>query len=158
MDVPYPRLRGGGYHLVAGTASKPCYEWAHGTGVLFAGGHPSTAHCIVFPRNAVWIQHDGGARFVADASIATIYNQGQSYRRWAISADGDRCDWIAFDVDVVRDVIAAVSPPDSEAVWPFRFEWAPVDSRFYAAQRQLFQALDARDQHDPMSTDEHPSP
>src|SRR4029079_12205942 len=50
---------------------------------------------VVFPRSSVWIQHEGSPRFLADPTIATIYNRGQHYQRFAASDEGDRCDWFA---------------------------------------------------------------
>src|SRR5437764_249168 len=43
---------------------------------LFGGGLPSTAHCIVFSRTPVWIQHDGGQRYVADPTVITFHSRG----------------------------------------------------------------------------------
>src|SRR5262245_6683959 len=65
-------------------------------------GHPSFAdsgpirnHCFVFPRTPVIIRHRDERPFAADATLVTLYNKGQEYRRAAVSADGDRCDWYA---------------------------------------------------------------
>src|SRR5688500_4000306 len=60
----------------------------------FGGGQPCTGHTIVFPRRAVWIQHEGGASFVADAARVPLYNRGQVYRRSAIDPRGDACEWL----------------------------------------------------------------
>src|SRR5262245_56249171 len=59
----------------------------------FAGGSPSTSHCIVFSRTPVWIQHDRGMRYVADPTVVTFHTRGRAYRRWRIGDVGDRCDW-----------------------------------------------------------------
>src|SRR5690348_15776892 len=48
---------------------------------------------VVFPRTSVWIQHEGSRPFLADPTIATIYNRSQRYQRFPAGADGDRCDW-----------------------------------------------------------------
>src|SRR5687768_16780441 len=45
----------------------------------FRGGQPCSGHTVVFPRRAVWIQHEGGASFVADAARVPLYNRGQVY-------------------------------------------------------------------------------
>ena len=109
---------------------------------LFPGGQPCSSFCIVFPRGSAWIQHEGGRRFVADPSVATAYNQGQIYHRWHIGGRADRCDWLAFPVSIVRDVVGRYSPADAEhRQWPLRFVSAPLGARAYAGQRQLFAAL-----------------
>ena len=109
---------------------------------LFPGGQPCSSFCIVFPRDAAWIQHEGARRFVADPSVATFYNQGQVYRRWSIGRRPDRCDWLAFPESIVRDAVRTCSPADAEhSDRPFRFGFAPLDARAYAAQRQMFETL-----------------
>ena len=110
---------------------------------LFPGGQPCSSFCVVFPREAAWIQHDDCPRFVADARVATLYNQGQVYRRWSIGRRPYRCDWLAFPAAVVRDAVRLHSPADAERVGgPFRFGFAPVAATVYAAQRQLFDRLE----------------
>src|SRR5688572_10540616 len=110
---------------------------------LFPGGQPCSSFCVVFPREAAWIQRDDGPRFVADTRVATLYNQGQLYRRWSIGRRPDRSDWLAFPAAVVRDAVRLYSPADAEgAGGPFRFGFAPVAANLYAAQRHLFDRLE----------------
>jgi AraC family transcriptional regulator len=127
------------------------------TDAVFPGGQPSTAHCIVFPRTAVWIQHEGGRRFVADPSVVTLYNRGQTYWRWRISPIGDRSDWLAFPPDVIGDAIAGVAPADAEngTGRPFRFASSRMDARFYALQRRLFSRLEIGGGPDRLQTEEY---
>jgi AraC family transcriptional regulator len=109
---------------------------------LFPGGQPCSSFCIVFPRDAAWIQHEGARRFVADPSVATFYNRGQVYHRWSIGRRPDRCDWLAFPASIVRDAVRTCSPADAEhSERPFRFGSAALDARAYAAQRQMFETL-----------------
>jgi AraC-like DNA-binding protein len=111
---------------------------------VFEGGLPSTSHCIVFPRTAVWIQHEGGSRFVADPSIVTLYNRNYSYRRWRISDEGDRSDWLAFPAEVILDAVTTAAPAEAarfRAEVPFRRWSLPADAKLYAAQRRLFERL-----------------
>ena len=112
---------------------------------LFAGGLPSTAHCIVFSRTPVWIQHDGGVRYVADPTCITFHNRGRAYRRWKIDARGDRCDWLAFSVDVVTDLVGRLDHDrlDRQEEAPFRFQYTPADPMLYLRQRRLFDRLHA---------------
>jgi AraC family transcriptional regulator len=109
---------------------------------LFDGGLPSTAHCIVFSRTAVWIQHEGGARYVADPTVVTFHTRGRSYRRWRIAEAGDRCDWIAFPDDVVREAVAYASPAQLNADRvSFPFQYAASTPAMYVRQRRLVRRL-----------------
>lgn len=100
---------------------------------LFHRESPSTAHCIVFSRTAVWIQHEDGPRYVADPTVVTFHNRDRTYQRWRI-ADADRCDWIAFADEALRDVL--------RDRW-FPREFTPVASAVYARQRRLFDRVTA---------------
>jgi AraC family transcriptional regulator len=124
---------------------------------LFKGGMPSTSHRIVFPRRAVWIQHEGGRRFVVDQSVVTLYNRNVRYWRWAISPEGDRSDWLAFPGDVIRQTIAAVAPSEGEGVRvesPFHDSSVAATARLYAAQRTLFSMLERGGTVDPLPIEE----
>jgi hypothetical protein len=114
---------------------------------LFEGGEPSTAHCIVFSQTPVWIQHDGGRRYVADPTRVTFHNRGRAYRRWQIDARGDRCRWIAFAEDVALAAIDRVDPDcvDRSPGAPFRFQFMTAPALVYLRQHRFFRALDSRD-------------
>jgi AraC-like DNA-binding protein len=109
----------------------------------FGGGRPSTAHCVVFSRTPVWIQHEGGVRYVADPTRVTFHNRGREYRRWRIDARGDHCDWLAFSADVVADLVWDLDPHhiDRRHAAPFRFQFAPADPPLYLRQRLMFDRL-----------------
>jgi AraC family transcriptional regulator len=109
----------------------------------FAGGEPSTSHCVVFSRTPVWIQHDGGARYVADATRLTLHNRGRAYRRWRIDDRGDRCNWLAFSEAAIAAVVGRWDPAhiDRAAAAPFRFQHAPAAPALYLRQRGLFERL-----------------
>jgi AraC family transcriptional regulator len=109
----------------------------------FAGGEPSTSHCLVFSRTPVWIQHDAGIRYVADATRITLHNQGRAYRRWKIDERGDHCSWLAFAGDVVAAAIGRRDPGrfDRDAAWPFTHPFVPATERIYLRQWQLFDRL-----------------
>jgi AraC-like DNA-binding protein len=109
-------------------------------------GHPSFTdsgpirnHCFVFPRTPVIIRHRDERPFAADATLVTLYNQGQEYRRAVVSADGDRCDWYAVSPHVIRDALAGLDPraADDERR-PIRFAFARAGARTYLQQRRLF--------------------
>jgi AraC-like DNA-binding protein len=123
---------------------------------LFRGGEPCSSFCIVFPREAAWIQHEGGRRFLADASVATLYNQGQIYHRWAVGHRPDRADWLAFPAATVRDVVRTFDPAAADdPERPLRFGWAPVSATIYAAQRRLFDRLKSSSPQDLEDLEEH---
>jgi len=122
---------------------------------LFPGGGPCSSFCVVFPREVAWIQHEEGPRFVADPRLATLYNQGQVYRRWSIGRRPDRCDWLAFPAGVVREAVRVHSPRDADdARRPFRFGSAPVAPNVYLAQRRLFDRLERGAIGDPADIEE----
>lgn len=97
---------------------------------------------FVFPRSAVWIEHQGARPFAADPTLATLYNGGAPYRRRPIGAEGDRCDWYAFAPETLLDVVASVDPAIRERPErPFRFPHAPVDAVALVAERRVARAL-----------------
>ena len=104
----------------------------------FAGGACS-GHTMVFPREALWIQHAGSRRFLADPTLITFYNKGQEYRRFALSRT-DRCDWLAFPDDVLREVVLD-STGSTHDHRPFGFEHGPSHPQLYLRQRRLFRSL-----------------
>ncbi len=122
---------------------------------LFPGGSPCSAHSIVFPREVAWIQHEGRPRFVADTSMATIYNRGQVYRRWSIGERPDRSDWLAFPDTVVRDAVTRFDGADGDSpATPLRHVCATVDADLYARQRRLFVALEQQSAGDALAVEE----
>jgi AraC-like DNA-binding protein len=122
---------------------------------LFPGGLPSTSCCFVFPRSSVFIQHEGGRRFLADPTLVTFHNRGGVYRRFAASDDGDRADWFALAPDVLVDVVRPFDPAVAERPErPFRLERAPCDPATYLAQRMLFERLGGADRPDALAVEE----
>ena len=94
---------------------------------------------FVFPRNAVWIEHDGGKPFVADSTVVPLYNAGHPYRRRRIAAEGDRTDWFSVTPSLLREMLASHGSPSADAEWRlFRSDYARVDSRTFLIQRAVF--------------------
>jgi len=93
----------------------------------------------VFPRTAVEIEHEHERAFAANPNVVTFYNRGQSYRRRAISSDGDRCDWFGVSADVARDAIRAYDAGVDDRADPFQLVRGWSDPRTYFLQRRLFQ-------------------
>ncbi len=88
------------------------------------------------------IQHEHEPAFVANPNVVTFYNQGQPYRRSAISSDGDRCDWFGADIDIVRDVVRGFDPAvDERPEMPFKLTHGPGDAHTYLSQRRLFKHI-----------------
>jgi AraC family transcriptional regulator len=106
----------------------------------FLDSGPSSDALFVFPRQGVWIQHEGGRPFVADPNTVTYYNKGQRYRRQQLSEAGDHGEWYAVSPDAIADTLAAHEPaaidrPDL----PFRFTHGPSDADSYLRQRLVFE-------------------
>jgi AraC-like DNA-binding protein len=105
----------------------------------FADSGPASDTLFVFPRDSVWIQHDGSEPFVADMNTVTYYNAGQHYRRRQLSAWGDRCEWFAFSPAVVAEALAVHEPAAADRPdRPFVFSHGPADADSYLQQRLVF--------------------
>lgn len=107
---------------------------------VFLDSGPVPDALFVFPRQSVWIQHDGGRPFVADPNTVTYYNKGQPYRRQRLSEAGDHCEWYAVAPEAIADTLAAHEPaavdrPDT----PFTFTHGPSDAESYLRQRLVFE-------------------
>lgn len=108
----------------------------------FADSGPIRDHCFVFPRTPVVIQHKDASPFATDATMVTVYNRGQEYRRRAVSLDGDRCDWYAVADTLLRDALVEVDPAAADDCRrPIRFAFVRSDAATYWQQRQLFTRL-----------------
>jgi AraC-like DNA-binding protein len=109
----------------------------------------------VFPRESVWIQHERGRRFVGDPSVATLYNRGESYRRWSIGGRPDRCDWLAFPDSMLRGAVRGFAPAAADAPGgPLRATSAPISAAVYAAQRRMFLHVTAHPAPEPLPVEE----
>jgi AraC-like DNA-binding protein len=121
----------------------------------FADSGPARHDCFVFPRTAVAIHHEHEPAFVANSNVVTFYDRGVPYRRRAISARGDHCDWFAVDRDVVRDIVSTLDPAAPHAgrrVFPC--SRALADGRTYLQQRRLVDALLVRQPLEPLAVEE----
>lgn len=96
----------------------------------------------MFPRRAVWIQHEGGHPFVADPTCITLYNPRASYERRALDPDGDHSDWFEVPEAVVRDVVARHDRAAAESpARILRYTRAPARPEPYLAHRRLHEYL-----------------
>jgi AraC-like DNA-binding protein len=109
----------------------------------FRDSGPTENFLVVFPRTAVWVRHSGSRAFVADPSLATIYNAGQEYTREPISPDGDRCEWLGVSREIALDIAASFDRRACDRCdTPFIPQYAPVGRELYLAQRALFARFD----------------
>ncbi|HYG61570.1 MAG TPA: helix-turn-helix transcriptional regulator [Thermoanaerobaculia bacterium] len=121
----------------------------------FHDSGPAENDIFVFPRTSVWLQHEGGKRFVVDPNSVTFYNKGQVYRRGKVSEEGDHCEWFAFRPQVLVDAVRAHDPavvehPDQ----PFSFSHGPSDPRSYLVQRLLVRQLMKGELIEPLRVEE----
>ncbi|MEP7117352.1 MAG: hypothetical protein ABI880_07215, partial [Acidobacteriota bacterium] len=94
----------------------------------------------MFPRTSVWIQHEGGPKFVADPTVVTYYNAGQRYRRSALSPAGDHGEWFAVAPDALAEALLPLDPAAADrGARLFPFSHGPSDRRSYAEQRAVFE-------------------
>jgi AraC-like DNA-binding protein len=121
----------------------------------FVDSGPASDMLFVFPRGGVWIQHDGGRPFVADANTVTYYNKGQCYTRRKLSSWGDQCEWFAVAPEAVAETLAlhepaAIDRPDR----PFRFSHGPSDPDSYLRQRTVFEHVSREPRADRLFVEE----
>lgn len=105
----------------------------------FRTAGPIEGYSVVFPRSAVWIEHEGKRPFVADPHVITIYNRGQLYTRRAIAAEGDRSDWLSVSRPLATAIVAGIAAEaSSHEEGPFPVAFAPASAELYFRQRVLF--------------------
>lgn len=122
---------------------------------VFADSGPARAHLFVFPRTSVFIQHEGGPRFVADPATVTYYNRGQRYRRGPLSPAGDRGEWFAVAPSVLAEVLSRREPSAGDrGERLFAMTHGPSDRRSYLEQRAVFEHVCREPSPDPLFVDE----
>jgi AraC-like DNA-binding protein len=106
----------------------------------FADSGPIQNDIFVFPRSSVRIRHAGGPAFVADHTMATVYNRGQIYDRRAVAEEGDRSDWFAVPRAAALDAVRAHGLEPGPA-GPFAFPFVTVSDEAYLSQRRVFRRV-----------------
>ena len=105
----------------------------------FADSGPTRGHLLVFPREAVEIEHADGAPIIAEPNIVMVYNRGQHYTRRALSPDGDRCEWFAYPAHTVIEAHVANGLRVDDEERPFgALTHAPSSARSYLLARVAF--------------------
>ncbi|MGQ0835691.1 MAG: helix-turn-helix transcriptional regulator [Gammaproteobacteria bacterium] len=108
----------------------------------FADSGPTQNFCFVFPRTAVWIEHEGSRPFVADPNVIPLYNRAHPYRRRAISPQGDRTDWFGVSPELLREGLGRYDPHAADSPdKPFRVGYVPSTPPIYAWQRAVFDCV-----------------
>jgi AraC-like DNA-binding protein len=121
----------------------------------FGDSGPAKVYCFVFPRTAVWIQHDGSAPFVADSTVVPLYNAGYPYRRRRISRDGDRTDWFGVNATTLRDALSAHGLPAAEAEHRlFARDFSRAPAATFLRQRRVFEYVRANERPDGLYVEE----
>lgn len=121
----------------------------------FLDSGPSSDALFVFPRVSVWIEHEDGAPFVADANTVTYYNKGQRYRRRELSARGDHCEWFAVAPEAIADTLSAHEPAAIDRPqMPFPFRRGPSDPDSYFRQRMVFHHVSTEGKPDRLYVEE----
>ena len=114
---------------------------------IFVDSGPTAEALFVFPREGVWIKHEGRAPFVADANTVTYYNKGQSYTRRKLSVRGDHCEWFAVAPEAITETLSAHDPSAADRPdRPFTFTHGPSDPDSYLRQRMVFEHI-CHEQH-----------
>lgn len=121
----------------------------------FFDSGPSSDALFVFPREGVWIEHEGEDAFVADANTVTYYNKGQCYRRRKLSARGDQCEWFAVAPEAIAETLSAHEPAAIDRTdSPFPFTRGPSDPDSYLRQRMLFHHVSSERKPDRLYVEE----
>jgi AraC family transcriptional regulator len=121
----------------------------------FGDSGPTREYCFVFPRTAVWIEHEGRPPFVADANVVPLYNAGHPYRRRQIADVGDRTDWFGVSPAILREMLTGLDPAAADDSWRlFRFDFARVAHRTFLKQRAVFTHVRTTDASDALYIEE----
>ena len=122
---------------------------------IFVDSGPTAEALFVFPREGVWIKHEGRAPFVADANTVTYYNKGQSYTRRKLSVRGDHCEWFAVAPEAITETLSAHDPSAADRPdRPFTFTHGPSDPDSYLRQRMVFEHVCHEQQADRLFVEE----
>jgi AraC family transcriptional regulator len=121
----------------------------------FSDSGPIRSHLVVFPRTSVTITHAGSEPIIASPNVVMFYNQGQAYRREAISERGDLCEWYAFHPQILLDALRTYDPAIEEhSEQPFQLSWGPCNPASYLQQRLVFRHIGEAAHPDPLYIEE----
>jgi AraC-like DNA-binding protein len=106
---------------------------------VFHNTGPADNFCFVFPRTAVAIAHEHEHPFLANPTVATLYNKGQVYERSPVSPAGDYCDWFAIKPQAIADVRETLNLKGGKSHELFAQTHVFADDATYLRQRQVFE-------------------
>jgi AraC-like DNA-binding protein len=122
---------------------------------VFLDSGPTPEALFVFPREGVWIQHEGSEPFVADANTVTYYNRGQAYTRRKLSHRGDQCEWFSVAPEAIAETLSAHEPAAIDRPeMPFTFTHGPSDPDTYLRQRMVFEHVSREQNADRLFVEE----
>ena len=121
----------------------------------FAGGGPQRCPFIVFPRSSVRIARLHGAPIVYTPNTISFHEIGDVYGRSPVSAEGERCDWIALAPKLLREISADYDHAAADRERIFVAPIAPSSPSIYMAQRALFRAASEDPHMGALELDEH---
>ena len=108
----------------------------------FHDSGPASGDLLVFPRQAVEIEHPSREPIIAEPRVVTLYNHSQRYRRRPLSDYGDQSLWLRFDRAAVIDSmidVGATHPALERS--PFQWTHRRCDSSTYLEARALLRQL-----------------
>ena len=120
----------------------------------FTDSGPIRDACVVFPRTATRIQHSGRSSFHADPTIVTLYNAGQTYRRFAVSPEGDHCDYLSLTPQALDEALRLRGTVMGRAPSLFPRSHVHGPATLYLQQRRLFRGAQRADAGDRLALDE----
>jgi AraC-like DNA-binding protein len=94
------------------------------------GGRPE----IAFPRLPVVIHQEGAAPFVADPTLAVLYNPYQGFRRGELGDAGDHSEWLSVDPALLYEASPRLSEADER---PFHRTHTRVDTAAFLLVRRV---------------------
>ena len=111
-----------------GWGSSPARPgWTGGVGTNWIGAEPH----VVFPRTAVRIIADGAEPHVCTANDVLVYAADTHYRRELVSAEGDRCLYVAVSSPLAEELGLPLRPRSN----PLRH--GPCPARRYALAQSI---------------------
>ncbi|MEM7360152.1 MAG: helix-turn-helix transcriptional regulator [Pseudomonadota bacterium] len=93
----------------------------------------------VFPKNPIWIKHEGKQSFVADTSLVNFYNQDQVYSRSLIDPRGDYCHCFSLREDILCEQLGH----DRSANEMFHFQHLRSSRSAFMLQLGILRSLSA---------------
>ncbi len=105
---------------------------------LFSAVAPPGHYLVAFPETALAITFDRGGEHIVDPNWATFYHPDEIYRRRALSAVGDRCNWISVGPALLAELQHGFCPRRPSAEPEFRAPVARVGGAQFLAHRRLF--------------------